>query len=455
MSVGLSLALCLWNQTQTEAAALPEPALPPQILKFCADKQSQVGRLARKLKLEVPQIVEDCFNSAKTGDWVQAIDMAKEARAFVNNSSNDPAQRELDATVSAALIELLIAIELFTEGSPKHSLACGTEIVKSIPAGAIYFGGTDAGRGLPTALCTSHEKGDPFFTLTQNALAAGNYLAYLRTMYGGKISIPSEKDSSATFQEYLQDAQRRAEHDQEYPNEPKQLKPGEDVKIRDGRVNVSGQVAVSLINGRLAKNIFEKNPDREFFIEQSFPFDWMQPHLSPHGLILKVNRQPLASLPAEVVTKDRQFWTNQTARLIGDWLKPETSIKEVCAFAEKVFVNRELKGFAGDATFVESMEASKMYSKLRSSIAQVYAGRAKRAQNANERERMQREADFACKQAFALCPSNPEAVFHYISFLKENKRQEEALLVAQTASSADPSNNTVLQVIDDLKRARK
>lgn len=449
----MSLGLC--DQTNLKAAPLPEPALPPEVLKFCADKRSQVKNLAQKLKLELPQSVEDCFSSVKSGDWVQAVDLAKEARAFVNSSSKDPVQRELDATLSAALLEVQLAIELFTEGSPKHSLACGTEMVKSISKGAIYFGGTDAGRGLPTTLCASHEKGEPFFTLTQNALAADTYLAYLRTMYGSKIAIPSSKDCTTMFQEYIADAQRRAEHDQEYPNEPKQLKPGENVVLRDGKVNVSGQVAVSMINGRLAKHIFEKNPDREFFIEQSFPFDWMQPHLSPHGLILKVNRQAPATLSEEIVKKDRQFWTNQAARLIGDWLKPDTSVKDVCTFAARVFVNRELKGFSGDPTFVESMEAAKMYSKLRSSISHVYAGRARKAQGSSERDRMFREAEFASRQAFALCPSYPEAVFNYISVLKDLKRDDDALLVIQTASAADPSNNTFLQVIDSLKAVRK
>ena len=46
------------------------------------------------------------------------------------------------------------------------------------------------------------------------------------------------------------------------------------------------------INGLLAKIMFDKNPDREFYIEESFPLDWMYPYLEPHGLIFKINRQP-------------------------------------------------------------------------------------------------------------------------------------------------------------------
>ena len=94
-----------------------------------------------------------------------------------------------------------------------------------------------------------------------------------------------------------------------------QLKPGEDVKMdADGKIQVSGQVAVMEINGLLAKIIFDKNPDREFYIEESFPLDWMYPYLEPHGLILKINRQPLAELSDEIVERDHDYWAKLVRR---------------------------------------------------------------------------------------------------------------------------------------------
>ena len=89
----------------------------------------------------------------------------------------------------------------------------------------------------------------------------------------------------------MADAQRRLAENK--------LKPGEDVKIVDDRVQVSGPVAVMSINGLIAKVIFDRNPDREFYIEESFALDWMYPYLEPHGLIMKLNRQPLAQLPGD------------------------------------------------------------------------------------------------------------------------------------------------------------
>ena len=43
-------------------------------------------------------------------------------------------------------------------------------------------------------------------------------------------------------------------------------------------------------------------------------------------------------------------------------------------------------------------------------------------------------ADFAFRQAFALCPSIPGVVFRYIRFLTAQNRVEDEILVAQTAS---------------------
>jgi hypothetical protein len=428
--------------------------VPPRILSFCADKEDQVKRLAARLKVEIPAVVVEYFDAARKGDWVQAFELYSEVRDLLQNSPSSPDQQVLEATARATVLEVLLALEQFVEGEPSYAFAFGRDIIKSIPTGSIYFGGTDPGRGLVTALCTSHEKGIPFFTLTQNALPDGGYLTYLRTMYGGKIYTPTDEDSSWAFKDYLDDAERRLKHDEKFPNEPRQIKPGEDVRMKNNKVTVGGQIAVVAIRGRLAKVIFDKNPDRDFFIEESFPLDWMYPHLSPHGLILKIHRKPLTMLSAEDIAKDRAFWLDQQRTLVGGWLKAETSVKEICAFAEKVFLDRNLEGFMGDPKFVQSDSAAKMYSKLRSSIAGVYAWRMAHSQAPEEKERMRAEADFAFRQAFAFCPYSLEALFRYVNQL-EYKRFDDALLLAKTASSLAPGNGQLDQLILEIERMKR
>ena len=50
------------------------------------------------------------------------------------------------------------------------------------------------------------------------------------------------------------------------------------------------------INALLTKVIFDKNPDHEFYVEESFPLEWMYPHLTPAGIILKINREPIETM---------------------------------------------------------------------------------------------------------------------------------------------------------------
>src|SRR5439155_23629436 len=110
---------------------------------------------------------------------------------------------------------------------------------------------------------------DPFFVLTQNALADSTYLDYLSATFGKKIFVPSQEDSKKAFDGYLADEEKRMEQGK--------LKPGEQVFKRDGKLQASGQISVMAINGLIAKKIFDSNPKYEFYIEESFPLDWMYP----------------------------------------------------------------------------------------------------------------------------------------------------------------------------------
>jgi len=266
-----------------------------------------------------------------------------------------------------------------------------------------------------------------------------------------EIHTPNPDESTKAFQDYLADAQRRLEHDRRFPNEPRQIKVGEDVKIIDQRVQVSGQVAVMAINGLLTKVIFEANPDHEFFVEESFPLDWMYPYLSPYGIIMKINRRPLSELTDDMLKADHEFWKQFSGRLIGDWITYDTPISEICAFAEKTFDHRDYKGFKGDPKFIRDSDGQKAFSKLRSSIAGVYNWRiGDSARRPAEQQRYIREAEFAFKQAYAFCPYSPEAIFRYINLLISLGRVEDARLIARTSQKLDPYNTQMEGLVREL-----
>jgi len=264
-----------------------------------------------------------------------------------------------------------------------------------------------------------------------------------------EIYCPSPDDSQRCFQDYLQDAQRRLQMNQ--------LKPGEDVHVVENRVQVSGQVAVMAINGLLTKVIFDHNPKNEFFVEESFPLDWMYPYLTPFGVIMKINRQPLPELTEEIVKRDHEFWKQYSKRLCGDIIDYDTPLTSIAAFIEKTYLRRDFTAFTGDRKFVRDDQAQKAFSKLRSSIGGIYAWRISDPNNHNPvvQQRMIKEAEFAFKQAFAFCPYSPEAVFRYVNLLLGMRRFDDAYIIASTCLKLDPYNSQVMGLVKNLQEIRK
>ncbi|HVU26235.1 MAG TPA: DUF2723 domain-containing protein [Verrucomicrobiae bacterium] len=423
------------------------------------------------------------------------------------------------------------------------------DIYPEMTRDAILFGGTDPGRFVPTYMifCESFipascKPMDPKFDrrdvylITQNALADGTYLDYLRAQYNrstqhdppffsrffrytaatiglgnrdnvimdlnsedaGKgdtgnalvegianllystldvpftklgasiekrrraqgvyppkeIYIPSPEDSERCFAEYRDDFERRSALGQ--------LLPGEGVRTANNQMSISGQVSVMMINGLLAKVIFDQNPTNEFFVEESFPLQWMYPYETPFGVIMKVNRNPLPELSDDVFKKDHEFWSKFSDRLTGNWITYDTSVKEIADFAEKVYLRNNFAGFKGDRKFIRDEDAQKSFSKLRSSIAGIYAWRLGsqcppeyRQKTEASRQALIKETDFAFKQAFAFCPYSPEIVVRYIQFLMQFNRVDDAILVTQTASKLDPYNDQFTSIVSQLQQIKE
>jgi hypothetical protein len=412
----------------TTVRPVKNPEVAAQLKSFVTQKKAQADAAITADGPAMRPYFQNFFAAAERGDWPALSNTFLDLKKHIDDQEGIPSPDFSFAhgVQWEAAKEIWGVFYAFNEGDEKYSAAFGNDVIASIPPGSIYFGGTDPGRFIITALQKSQAGGDPFFSLTQNAFADGAYLDYLRSMYGEKIYIPTYEDSEKCFQAYKEDAQNRLQNHQ--------LKPGEDVsQDSNGQLKISGQAAVMEINGLMAKVVFDKNTNRECYIEESYPLDWMYPHLEPHGLIMKINRQPLAHLSDEVVHSDSDYWKKYMTPMLGGWLNRDTAVKEVAAFAEKVCVKKDLSGFKGDPQFVQNEYSCRMYSKLRSSIAGLYAWRAQHAIDAGEKKRMNDAADFAFRQAWALCPYSPESVFRYVNLLLSENRIADALLVAETA----------------------
>jgi hypothetical protein len=321
----------------------------------------------------------------------------------------------------------------------------GDMVIRKIPAGSIYFGGTDAGRFIISALSASHTEGRPFFTVTQNALADGSYLDYLRDIYGAKIYVPTPEDSQRIFQEYLTDAQKRLEKNQ--------LKEDEFVQPKDNRVEVRGIVGVMAINEALVRLMMEKNPSREIYLEESYPLETLYRQSVPAGLIFRVKREKMEELPRQVVGADHRFWTDECQSLIGNAARERGSVKELCSWTERIFADPKAAGFEGNGAFVKDKQAPQYWSQCRSAIAgyfEWWSKNSKESQSASFKE----EADFAYRQSVALSPYNPAVVWRYADFLIHNQRTNDAKVLIETALKLNPEKRMDIDS-DQLKGALK
>ena len=420
---------------------------------FSVAKEKQSQTLAAAAGENISPEFQRFFDAASKGDWQTVTNMYESFKKRQPQYTNQHPDFSLGTSYWQPVLEIYQAYYVVVNCEPRYTQIVVEGIINSIPSGSIYFGGTTPGRALSTAFCKSHEDGDPFDTLTQDWLADGTYLDYLQSMYGRKIYVPTRDDSKRCWDDYQKDARQR--------QQTHQLKPGENVTVdaASGRVQVGGPIADMSILGLLAKVIFDKNPDREFYVEESFPFDWMYPYLEPHGLIMKINRQPLAALPEDVVSQDHDYWAKCVQPMIGDWLNDGTPIEQVAAFAQKTFGKQDFTRFTGDPRFIQNAYSQWTFSKLRNSIAGLYAWRLRHATDAPEKERMAREADFAFRQAWVLCPYSQQAVFRYVNFLLEQKRVADALLVAETAAQMPAmqgkDGDQVRTLVEQLKKFQK
>jgi hypothetical protein len=440
------------NAPSQPAVKNSTPVLSPILIRFVAEKRALEETIAQKHELKVPPQVWDFFNAAAKGDWVTTSNLFYTLEAGIHSRSGD---RWVPAPLAGAIFDAFGICELVESWNLEFLNRFGDELVKSIPPGSIYFGGTAVGRFVASAFSQSHSEGRPFFTLTQNALSDPSYLTYLEDIYGNKIFVPSTNDSQKYIEEYTADVRARLKHDQDLPFEPRQIRPGENTQIVDGSIQFNGQVSVMALHALIAKAIFDKNPNREFYIEESFPLDWMYPYLTPHQFIMKLNREPLREIPPSTVRTDREFWTRRLDSWFGAWLNTNTPVSEVTKFVERTYLNKELEGFSGNPRFIQDIEARNAFSKMRVSIAGLYVWRATNSKDPTERRRMVAEADFAFRQAFTISPTFLETIYRYVNLLAMDNRLSDAVLIVNAAHKLDPDNQQLEGLLKNLLSANQ
>ncbi len=253
---------------------------------------------------------------------------------------------------------------------------------------SIFFGGTDPGRFVPTYMIYAADYRPDIYLITQNALADDTYMAVQRDLYGDEIWIPSKDDCAEAFNIYVDEVQRG-------------VRPANgDLNIENGRVQVTGALGVMEINGILTEMMHRHDRLRHsFYLEESYVIPWMYPYLSPHGLIMKLNANPV-KYDEHLAEKDADFWDWYARRLLDDPMYR--------------------RDFAGQKSF----------SKLRAAIAGLYGKQGRR-----------RESAQAFREACILYPASPEATFRYAQeCLLPYRRWDVARELMDNTDRLDPNN---------------
>lgn len=297
----------------------------------------------------------------------------------------------------------------------------GYDMLKDLPKGSIMIGGTDAGRFIPTYMIFGESpqpgrvKRDPAFDrrdlyiITQNALGEPNYMKYLRDHY--TTARPAPRNA---FERWL----GRAEA---YPKEPIELpdqKQTDDavkatIDEHDGPVPESEKG--SLIFSSVLKWIWEKNRDKhDFFVEESFPITWTYDYAIPHGLVYKINKTKLDSLPKEAVEADFKFWKDYKAKLLNN---PE---------------------------YKNDLDAQRSFAKLRQSIGNIYRHR-----------KMDAEAERAYRESVELWPNNIEAILFLTTYLWDRNDFDGPIDLYKQALVNDPENIDLWRLLDMAEKRKE
>lgn len=314
---GLAFARAAAGAAPSQNAA--EEIVSRKLRQFGQSRRELALRLAARRKIEAPSEVSRFFDAVEKGDWQEISDSFEElnrARKGEGKAGSASAQDVL--SLWGPILETFGVAEAAHSWPAAQLLAYGNSVLDSLRSGMVYVGGTDSGRFIPTLLNETSDS-ERHVLLTQNGLADATYADYVRFQYSDRFQMFTGEESQRAFQEYLEDAQKRLAHDEKFPNEPKQLLPGEVVNVQDGKVQVSGQAAVMSINEKLLHIILKKNPDLGFGLEESIPLKSTYPDAVPLGPIMELRASDDAgAFSSESASSLVEYWRNTSARLLAD-----------------------------------------------------------------------------------------------------------------------------------------
>ena len=408
---GIKLGWATIGSRATNAEATAAELVAQKVVQFGRSRRELARAIGRRMGKKIPVEVERFFDAIESGHWP---DIETEWNALAHRSGQyEDSEHGPDLNLFwPTVLDAYGVAEQAHEWPAQKLLDYGHSILDALQPGMVYVGGTDSGRWIPELL-NETSGSEPHLIVTQNALADNSYLDYVQTLYGDKMNVITSDESKKIFEDYVTDARRRLEHDQQFPIEPKQLRPEESIKVgTDGKTEVSGQGAVMSINEKLLVTLMQKNPDLHFAVQESTPMKGTYADAVPLG--------PLMELQASDAQKS--FTAERAAQSLEYWQK----------MAQQVLVDREAS---------ESSTTLKAYSHDVASAANLLAGH-----NFNG------EAEKAYRLATQLWPENPESAGGLADLLSAAGRAAEARQVLDEFTKSYPERQADLERVSASAR---
>ena len=367
--------------SNSEPALSAAQIVTKKVTQFARSRRDIAFALAAKKNVEMPDWARRFFDAVEAGNWVEADALFKSMKEILNTDQRTDAQ----LAVWPAIVETYGVAEAAHDWPAQKLLDYGNAVLGALRPGMVYVGGTDAGRFIPTLL-NETGGGERHVVLTQNAFADGTYLEYVRHLYGDRLVAVDNTDSQRAFKDYVDDASRRLQHDLDHPDEPKQLRPGEDVQKIDNRVQVSGQVAVMSINEKILQEFMRKNPDLSFALEESSPLKSTYPGAAPLGPVMELRAGEQDALTPERAAQSLDYWRQTAQQLANDPEAPPDSDArkawaQMAMAQANLFADRDL-GAQAEPIYRLASELSPGYLTPVGQLAQLFqrTGRANEAQ---------------------------------------------------------------------------
>lgn len=366
----------------------PEQLVAAKVQQFANIRRDYVRAVAARKGVKVPGEVEAFFDALESGVW-NDIDARWKAMADRSGQYQGSTHAPELNDFWPAVLDAYGAAEQAHLWPAQQLLDYGNAVLDSLRPGMVYLGGTDEGRWIPELLNETSGK-EPHIIVTQNALADDRYRQYVSDLDGDRFSALTAEDSQRIFAEYTADAGRRFQHDRDFPDEPRQVRPGENISMmEDGRISVSGQVAVMAINERMVQTMMERNPDLSFAIQESSPLRNTYGDAVPLGPLMELRAQD-TPFTQERATQSLDYWRDAAQRLLAD---------DTAAASEPV---------------------------LRSNSHNVVS-----AANLLAAHNFNAEAEQAYRLSMQLWPGNPEPLGGLADILVANGRRDEAWQMIQ------------------------